>query len=154
MNDSRPAWLLLITNQPGQNQTLRMRVWRALKAAGPDCFGMGSMCYRKRTFLGTFSGSRLKRSAVAGGAHVRVLSLNQQTRGSRDLRALVHDLEKDENVRGDRAVAVGFPGAAAQCIPSTRKTNSSAAPNSAAPSRTQTGRVNTQASRMFLTVSR
>src|SRR5882762_1472257 len=34
MNDNRSAWLLLITNLPGQNQTLRMRVWRALKAAG------------------------------------------------------------------------------------------------------------------------
>jgi hypothetical protein len=28
------TWLLLITNLPGQNQTLRMRIWRALKAAG------------------------------------------------------------------------------------------------------------------------
>lgn len=28
------AWLLLITNLPGRNPTLRMRVWRALKAAG------------------------------------------------------------------------------------------------------------------------
>jgi hypothetical protein len=28
------TWLLLITNLPGQNQTLRMRVWRALKATG------------------------------------------------------------------------------------------------------------------------
>jgi nucleotide-binding universal stress UspA family protein len=28
------AWLLLITNLPGRNQTLRMRLWRALKAAG------------------------------------------------------------------------------------------------------------------------
>jgi len=27
-------WLLLITNLPGRNQTLRMRIWRALKAAG------------------------------------------------------------------------------------------------------------------------
>ena len=27
-------WLLLITNLPGQNQTLRMRIWRALKAGG------------------------------------------------------------------------------------------------------------------------
>ena len=27
-------WLLLISNLPGRNQTLRMRVWRALKAAG------------------------------------------------------------------------------------------------------------------------
>ena len=29
-----PAWLILITNLPGPNQTLRMRVWRALKSAG------------------------------------------------------------------------------------------------------------------------
>jgi len=28
------AWLLLITNLPGTNKTLRMRIWRALKAAG------------------------------------------------------------------------------------------------------------------------
>jgi hypothetical protein len=28
------AWLMLITNLPGKNQTLRMRLWRALKAAG------------------------------------------------------------------------------------------------------------------------
>jgi hypothetical protein len=34
MNVRATAWLLLITNLPGQNQTLRMRVWRALKAAG------------------------------------------------------------------------------------------------------------------------
>jgi hypothetical protein len=34
MTTKTTAWLLLITNLPGQNQTLRMRVWRALKAAG------------------------------------------------------------------------------------------------------------------------
>jgi len=34
MNSKRPKWLLLVTNLPGQNQTLRMRIWRALKAAG------------------------------------------------------------------------------------------------------------------------
>ena len=39
MNDEGVAseaatWLLLITNLPGRNQTLRMRLWRALKAAG------------------------------------------------------------------------------------------------------------------------
>jgi hypothetical protein len=28
------AWLLLVTNLPGRNQTLRMRLWRALKSAG------------------------------------------------------------------------------------------------------------------------
>lgn len=34
MQSSAPAWLLLITNLPGHNPTLRMRFWRALKAAG------------------------------------------------------------------------------------------------------------------------
>lgn len=35
MNDGRPVtWLLLITNLPGRNPTLRMRLWRALKATG------------------------------------------------------------------------------------------------------------------------
>ena len=35
MNDVQMAtWLLLITNLPGRNPTLRMRLWRALKATG------------------------------------------------------------------------------------------------------------------------
>src|ERR1700722_13071602 len=34
MNSTSERWLLLVTNLPGQNQTLRMRIWRALKASG------------------------------------------------------------------------------------------------------------------------
>jgi len=34
MKSKAPAWLLLVTNLPGHNPTLRMRIWRALKAAG------------------------------------------------------------------------------------------------------------------------
>lgn len=34
MTPPAPAWLLLITNLPGRNPTLRMRFWRTLKAAG------------------------------------------------------------------------------------------------------------------------
>jgi hypothetical protein len=34
MTASTPSWLLLITNLPGHNPTLRMRTWRALKAGG------------------------------------------------------------------------------------------------------------------------
>jgi hypothetical protein len=34
MQSTAPAWLLLITNLPGRNPTLRMRIWRALKSAG------------------------------------------------------------------------------------------------------------------------
>jgi hypothetical protein len=33
-SDATITWLLLITNLPGRNQTLRMRLWRALKSAG------------------------------------------------------------------------------------------------------------------------
>ena len=29
-----PSWLLFVANLPGSNQTLRMRIWRALKCAG------------------------------------------------------------------------------------------------------------------------
>jgi len=31
---SQSTWLLLVINLPGRNKTLRMRIWRALKAAG------------------------------------------------------------------------------------------------------------------------
>ena len=31
---AHPSWLLLVTNLPGTNKTLRMRIWRALKSAG------------------------------------------------------------------------------------------------------------------------
>lgn len=34
MNSKGQRWLLLVTNLPGRNQTLRMRIWRALKVAG------------------------------------------------------------------------------------------------------------------------
>lgn len=34
MKPPAPAWLLLVTNLPGRNTTLRMRVWRAMKFAG------------------------------------------------------------------------------------------------------------------------
>src|ERR1700730_7192832 len=34
MKTKSDAWLLLVTNLPGRNATLRMRVWRALKCSG------------------------------------------------------------------------------------------------------------------------
>ena len=34
MKTKSDAWLLLVTNLPGRNATLRMRVWRALKSSG------------------------------------------------------------------------------------------------------------------------
>src|SRR5882762_2610577 len=35
-------WLLFIANLPGRNQTLRMRVWRSLKAAGAGALRDGA----------------------------------------------------------------------------------------------------------------
>src|SRR3981081_177531 len=71
MNVSNHAWLLLITNLPGQNQTLRMRIWRALKAAGAGLLRDGvyvlpqTVASRK-----TFDEQALEIRAVAGSAHI------------------------------------------------------------------------------------
>jgi hypothetical protein len=71
MNDDSPAWLVLITNLPGQNQTLRMRVWRALKAAGAGLLRDGvyvlppTAASRK-----IFDEQALAIRAVAGSAHI------------------------------------------------------------------------------------
>jgi hypothetical protein len=37
-----PQWLLFIANLPGRNQTLRMRVWRSLKASGAGALRDGA----------------------------------------------------------------------------------------------------------------
>jgi hypothetical protein len=71
MNINEPAWLLLITNLPGQNQTLRMRVWRALKSAGAGLLRDGvyvlpeSSASRK-----VFAEQAVEIRAGAGSAHI------------------------------------------------------------------------------------
>jgi DNA-binding transcriptional regulator PaaX len=35
------SWLMLVTNLLGRNQALRMRLWRALRAAGADSLREG-----------------------------------------------------------------------------------------------------------------
>jgi hypothetical protein len=71
MNDNRPAWLLLITNLPGQNQTRRMRIWRALKAAGAGLLRDG-VYVLPRTDLSrqTFEEQAREIRDVAGSAHI------------------------------------------------------------------------------------
>lgn len=70
-----PAWLLLITNLPGHNPTLRMRFWRALKAAGAGLLRDGAYLLpngeRSRQLLEE-QGAEIKR---AGGL-VQVLSFD------------------------------------------------------------------------------
>jgi hypothetical protein len=71
MNDTRTAWLVLITNLPGQNQTLRMRVWRALKAAGAGLLRDGVYVLpQTAASRKIFEEQAREIQTVAGGAHI------------------------------------------------------------------------------------
>ena len=73
-----PAWLLLITNLPGHNPTLRMRIWRALKAAGAGLLRDGAYLLpngeRAREVLEE-QGAEIK----AAGGLVQVLSFDAES---------------------------------------------------------------------------
>ena len=71
MNDNKLSWLLLITNLPGPNQTLRMRVWRALKTAGAGLLRDG-VYVLPQTGLSrrTFDEQAQEIRAVAGSAQI------------------------------------------------------------------------------------
>ena len=73
-----PAWLLLITNLPGPNATLRMRIWRALKAAGAGLLRDGAYLLpngeRSRQVLEE-QGTDIK----AAGGQVQVLSFDAES---------------------------------------------------------------------------
>jgi hypothetical protein len=73
-----PAWLLLITNLPGRNPTLRMRFWRALKAAGAGLLRDGAYLLpngeRSREVLEE-QGAEIK----AAGGLVQMLSFDAES---------------------------------------------------------------------------
>jgi hypothetical protein len=71
MNVSNHAWLLLITNLPGQNQTLRMRIWRALKAAGAGLLRDGVYVLPQTpASRKLFEEQAFEMRTVAGTAHI------------------------------------------------------------------------------------
>jgi hypothetical protein len=71
MNTKRPQWLLLITNLPGQNQTLRMRIWRGLKAAGAALMRDGVYVLPETPdFQRIFEEHAREIRAVAGSVHI------------------------------------------------------------------------------------
>lgn len=73
-----PDWLLLITNLPGHNPTLRMRIWRALKTAGAGLVRDGVYLLpngeRAREVLEE-QGGEIK----AAGGQVQVLSFDAES---------------------------------------------------------------------------
>ena len=71
MNAKSPRWLLLITNLPGQNQTLRMRIWRGLKAAGAALMRDGVYVLPETPdFQRVFEEHAREIRAVAGSVHI------------------------------------------------------------------------------------
>jgi hypothetical protein len=78
MPPQAPAWLLLVTNLPGHNPTLRMRIWRALKAAGAGLLRDGAYLLpngeHSRQVLEA-QGSEIK----AAGGLVQLLSFNAES---------------------------------------------------------------------------
>jgi DNA-binding transcriptional regulator PaaX len=71
MNPKEQKWLLLVTNLPGQNQTLRMRIWRALKAAGAGLLRDGVYVLPESPeFRQVFENQAREIRAVAGSVHI------------------------------------------------------------------------------------
>ena len=78
MTTRTPAWLLLVTNLPGRNPTLRMRIWRALKASGAGLLRDGAYLLpngeRSREVLAE-QGAEIK----AAGGLVQILSFDAES---------------------------------------------------------------------------
>ncbi len=110
MPPQAPAWLLLITNLPGRNPTLRMRTWRALKSAGAGLLRDGAYVLpngeRSRQVLEE-QGAEIK----AAGGLVQVLSFNaESTEQNAELVALfdrneeyARAIERLDALKGERA---------------------------------------------------
>lgn len=71
MNSKEQRWLLLVTNLPGRNQTLRMRIWRALKAAGAGLLRDGVYVLPDTPdSQGVFEEQAREIRAAAGSVHI------------------------------------------------------------------------------------
>jgi hypothetical protein len=73
-----PAWLILITNLPGPNQTLRMRIWRALKSAGAGLLKDGVYLLPSSPAARTLFDDQV-RDITAGGGNGFVVAADAQS---------------------------------------------------------------------------
>jgi hypothetical protein len=79
MNAQARSWLLLITNLPGRNAALRMRSWRALKAAGAGLMRDGAYVLPISDSLRAVFDEQATEIAAGGGtAHVVSFEANSQ----------------------------------------------------------------------------
>ncbi|EQD40442.1 chromate resistance exported protein, partial [mine drainage metagenome] len=71
-------WLMLVINLPGQNATARMRVWRALKAAGAATLRDGVYVLPQRTECSAVFEEQTHEVAAAGGvAHILTFATDE-----------------------------------------------------------------------------
>jgi hypothetical protein len=88
MATEAPAWLLLVTNLPGHNPTLRMRFWRALKSAGAGLLRDGAYLLPNSGQSRTVLEEQAAEIKSAGGS-VQVLSFEADSAAQdAELRAL------------------------------------------------------------------
>ncbi len=75
MSSKAAPWLLLVTNLPGHNPTLRMRTWRALKAAGVGLLRDGAyLLPDSGAARKAFAEQEAEIKAAGGVAHVLALA--------------------------------------------------------------------------------
>lgn len=71
MKAATAAWLLLITNLPGHNPTLRMRIWRTMKSAGAGLLRDGAYLLPNSNGSRDVLGQQAEEIRAAGGlAHL------------------------------------------------------------------------------------
>ncbi|MEO7208036.1 MAG: chromate resistance protein ChrB domain-containing protein [Steroidobacteraceae bacterium] len=75
MTAKTAAWLLLVTNLPGRNATLRMRLWRALKAAGVGLLRDGAYVLPNSAAAREILNAQAQEIKAAGGA-VHILTFD------------------------------------------------------------------------------
>src|SRR5690242_3511127 len=79
MTETTRSWLLLITNLPGRNAALRMRSWRALKAAGAGLMRDGAYVLPASKHASrVFNEQSAEILAAGGAAHVVAFDANSQ----------------------------------------------------------------------------
>src|ERR1700677_2047664 len=82
------SWLLLVTNLPGTNKTLRMRIWRALRSAGAGTLRDGvDVLPQSDSAKAVFAAQASDIRAGGGGTHLFTMPI-ESTDQQRTLAAL------------------------------------------------------------------
>lgn len=74
-----PAWLMLVSSLPGQTQTARMRIWRALKAAGAGALRDG-VYVLPHTIDARPVFQERTRDVIASGGSAQIIAFDAQDR--------------------------------------------------------------------------